>query len=82
VLTNSAGDVEARIAAGAETIRAVSRQMDPEVVRVLMGVEPEYLESAFATLAEKHGSIDGYLRDVLGADDALRERMRAQLAES
>lgn len=82
LLTNSAGDVEARIAAGAETIRAVSRQMDPEVVRVLMGVEPEYLESAFATLAEKHGSIDGYLREVLGADEALRERMRAQLAES
>ncbi len=33
-------------------------------------------------IAEKHGSIDGYLREVLGADEALRERMRAQLAES
>jgi protein-tyrosine phosphatase len=79
VLTNTAGNVEARIAAGAETIRAVAKQMDPETVRVIMGVEPEYLDTAFVTIAEKHGSVDGYLRDVLGADDALRGRLREQL---
>ena len=81
VLTNTAGDVEARIAAGAETIKAVARRMDPEILRVIMGVEPEYLESAFVTIAEKHGSLDGYLRDVLGVDDALRERLREHLVE-
>ncbi len=81
VLTNSAGDVEARIAAGAETIRAFSRQMDPEILRVIMGVEPEYLESAFATVSEKHGSVDGYLREVLGVDEALRARLRESLVE-
>ena len=81
VLTNTAGDVEARIAAGAETIKATARQMDPEVLRIIMGVEPEYLESAFATIAGKHGSVDGYLRDVLGVDDALRERLREHLVE-
>ncbi len=81
VLTNSAGDVEARIAAGAETIRAVARQMDPAILRVIMGVEPEYLEAAFAMVAEKHGSIDGYLRDVLGVDDSLRARLRQALVE-
>jgi protein-tyrosine phosphatase len=82
VLTNTAGNVEARIAAGAETIRAVAKQMDPETVRVIMGVEPEYLETAFVMIAEKHGSIDGYLRDVLGVDDALRGRLREQLVET
>jgi protein-tyrosine phosphatase len=81
LLTNTAGDVEARIAAGAETIKAMARKMDPEVLRVIMGVEPEYLESAFAMIAEKHGSVDGYLREVLGADDAVRERLREQLVE-
>ena len=81
LLTNTVGDVEARIAAGAETIKAVARQIDPEIVRVIMGVEPEYLEAAFATIAEKHGSIDGYLRDVLGADDVLRGRLRERLVE-
>ncbi len=81
LLTNTAGDVEARIAAGAQTIKAVARQMDPEIVRVIMGVEVEYLEAAFAMIAEKHGSLDGYLADVLGADDALRSRLRAALVE-
>lgn len=79
VLTNSAGDVEARIAAGAETIKAISGQMDEDVLRVLMGVEPEYLESAFATIAEKHGSLDAYLRDVLGVDDAAKAKLREAL---
>ena len=82
VLTNSAGDVEARIRAGAETIRAMSRGLDEEVVRVVMGVEPEYLESAFATIAEKHGSVDSYLREVLGVDDAMRGKLAEVLVET
>lgn len=81
LLTNTAGDVEARIAAGADTIQATARSMDPEVVRVIMGVEPEYMESAFTMIAEKHGSIEGYLGEVLGVDDRLRGRLREQLVE-
>ncbi|MDG2002228.1 MAG: tyrosine-protein phosphatase [Novosphingobium sp.] len=82
VLTNIAGDTEARIKAGLETIKAVSGTMSEEVLRVLMGVEPEYLESAFASIDEKHGSIDAYLAEALGADAALRERLRNTLIES
>lgn len=82
LLTNTAGDVEARIAAGMATIAEVTGQLDPEVLRVLMGVEAEYLESAFAVMAEKHGSIDAYLREALGADDAMRARLRAALVEA
>ena len=82
VLTNSAGDVEARIRAGAETIRAMSRGLDEEVVRVVMGVEPEYLESAFAAITEKHGSLDGYLSAVLGVDDALRGKLAEVLVDT
>jgi protein tyrosine/serine phosphatase len=81
LLTNTAGDVDARIASGAETIRAMSGGLDPEVLRVIMGVEAEYLEAAFAAIAERHGSLDGYLADVLGADDALRGRLRDALVE-
>lgn len=81
LLTNTAGDVEARIRAGMATITAVTGQVDEEVLRILMGVEPDYLENAFAMMAEKHGSIDGYLRDVLGVDDALKGRLREALVE-
>lgn len=82
LLTNTAGDVEARIAAGAETIKAITGMMDEDVLRILMGVEADYLESAFAMMAERHGSIDGYLREALGADDGLRGRLRDALVES
>lgn len=81
LLTNTAGDVEARIAAGMATITEVTGQLDPEVLRVLMGVEAEYLEGAFAMMAERHGSTDGYLAEVLGVDDALKARLRAALVE-
>lgn len=82
LLTNTAGDVEARIAAGMATIAATTGQLEPDVLRVLMGVEAEYLESAFAVMAEKHGSTDGYLREALGVDDAMRARLRAALVEA
>lgn len=81
LLTNTAGDAEARIAAGMATITEVTGQLDLEVLRVLMGVEADYLESAFAMMTEKHGSTDGYLREVLGVDDVMKERLRAALVE-
>lgn len=81
VLTNSAGDSAARIAAGARTIAEVTGQLDEDVLRVLMGVEPEYLEAAFSAIEERHGSIDAYLADELGADAAMRDRLKAVLVE-
>jgi protein tyrosine/serine phosphatase len=82
LLTNTAGDAEARIAAGAETIKAMTGTLDEDVLRVLMGVEVEYLESAFRAMEERHGSTDAYLREELGADDALRGRLRDALLEA
>lgn len=81
LLTNSAGDVEARIASGAETIRAMTGQLDDDVLRVLMGVEPEYLDSAWAAIEERHGSVEDYLCAVLCLSVPLRERLRAALVE-
>lgn len=79
LLTNTAGNVEARIAAGAQTIREITGQADEEAVRVLMGVEAEYLETAFQLIDEKYGSLDTYLAEGLGADDRLRGRLRDAL---
>lgn len=81
LLTNSAGDVEARIAAGAETIRVITGQLDDEVLRVLMGVEAEYLDTAWSAIAARHGSVDAYLEGVLDLDPAKRERLQAALLE-
>ncbi|MCT2399967.1 tyrosine-protein phosphatase [Novosphingobium mangrovi (ex Huang et al. 2023)] len=81
LLTNSAGDPEARIASGAETIRAITGQLDEAVLRVLMGVEPEYLQAALASIEERHGSVDAYIEEALGLDGTTREKLRAALVE-
>jgi protein-tyrosine phosphatase len=81
LLTNTAGNVEARIAAGGQVVQGRSGAMDPEALRVLMSVEPEYLDTAFATIAARYGSEDAYLSGVLGADAVLREKLRDRLVE-
>ena len=81
LLTNTAGDVEARIAAGMATIRGLSSSMDEASLRVLMGVEAEYLETMLAAVEERYGSVDAYLEQELGVDAARRDRLRAALVE-
>ena len=81
LLTNSAGDSEARIAAGGRSVQSIRGTMEPDVLRALMGVREDYLATAFAAIDERHGSLDAYLREVMDLDEAGRERLRAALAE-
>lgn len=81
LLTNTAGDPEARISSGMRTIAEIGGQTDEAVLRVLMGVEPEWFEAFVGQIESDHGSVEGYLREVLGLDDALRERMCAALLD-
>jgi len=53
--------------------------IDPEALRNLMGVLPEYIETYFAEVIRDHGSIDTYLTTRLGVDEARKERLRAKL---
>jgi protein-tyrosine phosphatase len=66
LLTNTAGNVEARIAALSRTM--TNRGLDDAARRVILGVEAEYLDVGLAAIRAEHGSIDAYVRDVLGAD--------------
>ena len=80
LLTNTVGDVDARIAAGARTIRGKhGAQVDDETVRVLMGVEESYLLAMRKAVEDEHGSVDAFLRDVLGVDDAAQKALRLHL---
>ncbi len=81
LLTNTAGDSEARIRKGMETVRGVNGDISDEAARAIMGVEPEYLEAAFAAIDERHGSIDAWLAEALGLDEAARDQLRAAIAE-
>ncbi|MFC0003175.1 tyrosine-protein phosphatase [Micromonospora siamensis] len=53
--------------------------LDPETVRPVLEVRPEYLDAAYDEVRRVHGSFEAYLRDGLGVDAttvaALRENL-------
>ena len=55
------------------------RPASDEAVIAFLGVEPAFIASAFAAIDAHHGSLDGYLADVLGVDAAARARLAARL---
>jgi protein tyrosine/serine phosphatase len=50
-----------------------------DALRVAVGVHPEYLETAFGAIRERHGSLDAYVPDALGFDAGLRARIHERL---
>ncbi len=55
--------------------------IEPEAIRNLMGVRPEYIETYFSEIIRDHGSIDTYLAETLGVDDTRKARLRERLVE-
>lgn len=82
MLTNVAGNIEARIAQGGEAIRERRGPISDETIRILMGVDERYLHAMREALIEHYGSVDAFLQDELGVDAAMRERLRLQLVEA
>jgi protein tyrosine/serine phosphatase len=79
LLTNSAGNVEARIAAQSHNL--ADRGLPDAVLRVVLGVDAAYLDAAFAAIRAEHGSIAGYAETVLGVGPAQVRAMEARLID-
>lgn len=80
LLTNTAGNQQARIAAAADSIRArFGPAMTDEAIAALMGVEAVYLNTALAAIEDQHGSIARYAEDVLDVTPERREAIEARL---
>ncbi len=80
LLTNTAVRLEARAPDFARQLQTLTgRTPSPDAVVTFMGVEPAYLEAAFAAIAERHGDLDAYLDQVLGVDTVVRDRIHARL---
>lgn len=82
LLTNVAGNVEARIAAGMGTVGAIYKGISEEGARAIMGVEQAYLDTAYKAIDERYGSFDAYLSEAIGIDGPVRERLKAALTEA
>jgi len=67
LLTNSSGDAEARVSDGMAEIRRIfGEELDMDQVRLLMLVQPDYLEAALGAIEARHGGVSAYLADHLG----------------
>jgi protein-tyrosine phosphatase len=58
------------------TREAVGVACTPEMVEVLLDARPEWLQAAFASAADLHGSVDRYLEVTAGLDAAALARLR------
>lgn len=81
LLTNTAGNVEARISAGMGTVGAIYKGITEEGARAIMGVEEEYLDTAYKAIDARFGSFDAYLAQAIGLNAAARDQLKAALAE-
>lgn len=78
LLTNVAGDMDRRIAAGAEAVRAnFGPDMEDDAVRTLMSVDAAFLDAAL----EEIGDIDTYCAEVLGMTPDRRDALRRELID-
>ena len=82
LMTNTAVDLEARAPGIAEQLKAMTgRTASHDAVVAFMGVEAAYLDQAFAEMARRFGSTDGYLEQALGVDAARRDRIVERLSQ-
>jgi protein-tyrosine phosphatase len=54
---------------------------NPELLKPVLGVRPDYLNAAFNEMRKRFGSMEGYLTEGLGIDEAMQERLREILTE-
>lgn len=81
LLTNPASRLDERITAGAFRDLPRYASFDAEVVRALWGVEEAYLETTFAAIEARHGTMASYAEAVLDFDAAFVERLHTILVE-
>lgn len=80
LLTNDPERLERRLPQMRDVVREqTGRTASDEALMVAMRVEAEYLDMAFKVMCDEHGSLDGYLDDVLGLDADLRGRLHDRL---
>ena len=82
LLTNDPGRFERR---GPVMMRVMEeltgRRPTEDAVRTALGVEARYLETAFAAINDRHGSLDAYLERELGVDETTRAAIEGKILD-
>jgi len=78
--TNRHNRADARMSEMAAQFEATHGRPAPEdLLRSMMSVEADWLDSAFAAIAERHGDTDAYLSEAVGLTSARKDRIRERL---
>jgi protein-tyrosine phosphatase len=56
--------------------KVVAKDVDPDLVKPIVGVQQEYLDAALDEMRKRYKTIDGYFADGLGLDAATIDRLR------
>lgn len=67
------------VQAAARYAKRIGRPIEPEEIRPMIRVERAFLDAALGAIAQRSGSVDAYLEDMLGLDDARRKALAANL---
>ncbi len=74
--------LEERIEEGVIKIQANSKaEIDPQLLRDMLGVSPASLNGAIAEMEKVYGSVDGYIEHGLGIDPGIRTRLQSLLLQ-
>jgi protein tyrosine/serine phosphatase len=82
LMTNAAARIDERTPLMAAAIAELTGRTPPEdAVRVALGVDAAYLETAFAEITAVHGGLDVYLNEVIGLSPERSGAIAARLME-
>jgi len=82
LMTNEAARIDERTPLMAAAIAEMTGRTPPEeAVRVALGVDAAYLETAFAQITDVHGGLDVYLNEVIGLSPERSGALAARLME-
>ena len=59
------------------TLDQLAAFIDPALMMPILGVAPEYLEASFAAVAATYGSLDGWMTEGLGLEQATIDSLRS-----
>jgi len=80
LLTNASADLRARLVKdesgfGLAPSTRFIMELQPEAREAVLAADADYLRAAFTAIEVAHGTVDDYLRAVLGVDDATRKSL-------
>jgi protein tyrosine/serine phosphatase len=80
LLTNHPERLAARMPMIAKAMEEIAGRAPSEaVMQVALGVDVDYLHTAFAAIRDEYGSLDAYLERALGVNAALRESIQSRI---